>query len=134
MWDLVDFLIGWDAITGGCGATLGKVGTGGEKESVLVPETEAIGKGSGLELYAGSEDDEEDCANGSQALKEWLGIFEMLIGVTNVSTSGARVSTLETKVKGSDRSHLSTAKGKILSWKTTSLDIKIVLVDKSRSL
>ena len=58
-----------DFLTGG-GAVIGKVETvGGEmRESMSV--TRAVGKGSGLGHFEGSEDDEKDCANVSQVLKE----------------------------------------------------------------
>ena len=57
----------------------------------------------------------------------------MLIGVTNIPKSpSVLVST--PRIKGSVKSEAEAEKGKTFSWKITSLEVKTVLVVKSKTL
>ena len=71
----------------------------------------------------------------SKTLKDGLESSETLIGVTNVSfiTNGVK-SKLASSIKWSDLTIETKAKGKSSSWKTTSLETKMVFVDKSNTL
>ena len=69
-----------------------------------------------------------------EQVSEWLVcIFGILIGVTNGPKHPSEVvSTLE--IKGSAELAIALPKGKTVSWKTTSLEMKIFLVVKSNTL
>ena len=100
-------------------------------------KVESNGIGSGKELWfvhIWVDDNDEEEGIGSEQDPKWLVcISRILIGVTNgPKHSSEVVSTLE--IKGFAELAVALPKGKTISWKTTSLEMKIFLVVKSNTL
>lgn len=92
-----------------------------------------LGKGSWFEHVGIEYNDEEEKEVSGQDSKWSVFMSRMLIGVTKVPKYPLEVVSTS-KIKGFAELALALPKGKIVSWKTTSLEMKISLVVKSNTL
>ena len=107
---------------------------GTESNKIVVElDGKELGKWSWFEHVGVDDNDEEERIVLGQVSQWSVCMSGMLIGVTNGPKHSSKVvSTLE--IKGSAELAVALPKGKTISWKTTSLEMKIFLVVKSNTL
>ena len=96
-------------------------------------EGKGLGKWSWFEQI-GVDDNDGEVRIDSGQVSQWLvGMFGMLIRVTNGPKHPLEVVSTS-KIKGSAKVAVAFLKGKTVSWKTSSLEMKMFLVVKSNTL